>query len=387
MTTTRPTAGGPLSGLTIVELAGMGPAPFACMLLADLGAEVIRIDRPSVGELDVPPDFELLNRGKKSVILDLKTETATGIVLDLVSRADAIVEGFRPGVAERLGLGPGAVAARNPAAVYGRMTGWGQDGPAANTAGHDVSYIALTGALHAIGEADGAPQIPLNVIGDFAGGSLYLVAGLLAGIHQARATGRGSVVDASILDGTLHLLTMFHGMMAAGQWVDSRSSNTLDGGAPFYSVYETADGRHMAVGALEAKFYRQFLQVLELDEDPARQHERNGWSDLRRRIAARFATRTQAQWTLEFAGTDACVSPVLSMLEAAGDEHVAARRAMVTVKGVTQPSVAPRFSTHPGAVPGPPALPGAHTTEVLTRLGLDPEELLAGGIAFDRRMS
>jgi len=376
---------GPLHGVRVIELAGMGPAPFACMLLADLGAEVIRIDRPVGGELDVPDQFELLNRGKKSIILDLKTSKGVDVVLRLAETADAIVEGFRPGVVERLGLGPDAVMARNPAIVFGRMSGWGQRGPAAQTAGHDISYIALTGALHGIGPADGAPQIPLNLVGDFGGGSLYLAVGLLAGIQQARNGGRGSVVDAAILDGTLHLMTMFHGMMAAGQWADVRGANTLDGGAPFYAVYETADKRHMAVGALEAKFYHQLIEGLGLNEDPADQYNREDWPGLRARIAQRFKEKTRDDWVRTFECTDACVAPVLSMTESASDPHVAARHAMVDVGDIVQPGISPRFSTHPDTTPGRPALAGAATREVLAAIGLDPDQLIADGIALDRR--
>ncbi|SNR92853.1 alpha-methylacyl-CoA racemase [Haloechinothrix alba] len=376
---------GPLDGIRVVELAGLGPAPFACMLLADLGAEVIRIDRPVAGELDVAPELELLNRGKRSVTLDLKGSDGVEAALALIGRADILVEGFRPGVAERLGLGPDRALARNSALVYGRMTGWGQDGPAALTAGHDISYIAVTGALHAMGEPDGPPQIPLNLVGDFGGGSLYLVVGLLAALHEARRSGWGQVVDAAILDGTLHLLTMFHGMLAAKQWTDVRGGNTLDGGAPFYSVYETSDGRFMAVGALESKFYQELLRVLDLDVDSGDQYEREHWPELRRRIAAAFASRTQAAWIERFAGTDACVSPVLSMQEAAGHPQVAARTAMADVDGVGQPGVAPRFSEHPGLRPGSTAVPGSSTRAVLAEAGLDVERLLADGVASERR--
>ncbi|MFC8662194.1 CaiB/BaiF CoA transferase family protein [Streptomyces sp. NPDC057199] len=376
---------GPLGRVKVVELAGMGPAPFACMLLADLGAEVIRVDRPAPGELDVPPEFELLNRGKRSVILDLKRQEGLDAVLALAEGADILVEGFRPGVAERLGIGPDAVLARNPGLVYGRMTGWGQDGPLALTAGHDISYIAVTGALHAMGERGGRPQIPLNLVGDFGGGAAYLVVGLLAAVHEARFSGRGQVVDASILDGTLHLMTLFHGMLAAGQWADDRGVNTLDGGAPYYAVYETADGLFMAVGALESKFYREFLRVLDLDEDPGRQQERDRWPRLRARIADAFASRTQAEWAERFAGTDACVSPVLGLKEAADHPQVTARRAVVAVDGVAQSAVAPRFSAHPKLFPGRPAVPGADTRAVLGEAGLDAERLIADGTAVERR--
>ncbi|MEO3862676.1 CaiB/BaiF CoA-transferase family protein [Acrocarpospora sp. B8E8] len=371
--------------MRVIELAGLGPAPFACMFLADLGAEVIRIDRPAAGDLEVSPTFELLNRGKRSVIVDLKRSEGVDAVLSLAAHADIFVEGFRPGVAERLGLGPEAVLAGNPRLVYGRMTGWGQDGPLAPTAGHDISYIAVTGALHAMGERGGRPQIPLNLVGDFGGGATYLVIGLLAAMHEARLSGRGQVVDASILDGTLHLLTMFHGMLAAGQWVDDRGANTLDGGAPYYAVYETADGRFMAVGALEPKFYRELLRVLDLDDDPRCRQEHAHWPHLRTRIAEKFASRTQAEWIERFTGSDACVSPVLSLQDAASHPQVEARRALVAVDGVTQSAVAPRFSEHPALSPGRPTEPGADTRAVLAEAGLDAERLIADGVAAERR--
>jgi alpha-methylacyl-CoA racemase len=353
---------GPLSGCRVVELAGIGPGPFAGMILADLGAEVVRVDRPrpdrpANGSGPRSEKFDVLGRGKKSVVLDLKRPEAVATVLDLVAGADALIEGYRPGVTERLGLGPAECLARNPRLVYGRMTGWGQEGPLAGQAGHDIAYIAVTGALHAIGEEGGPPQIPLNLLGDFAGGSAYLVIGLLAALWAARSGAPGQVVDAAIVDGTAHLLAMTHGMLAAGGWTDERGVNLLDGGAPYYSVYATADGKHMAVGALESKFYAEFIAGLGLDEDPARQHDRGGWAALRRRIAAAFATRTQAEWVRVFDGTDACVAPVLGLREAADHPHMAARGALVSRDGVLQPAPAPRFSATPTE---PVAAPPAH---------------------------
>ena len=346
---------GPLSGCRVVELAGIGPGPFAGMILADLGAEVVRVDRPAPGEPRAQP-FDVLGRGKKSVVLDHKRPEAVAAVLDLVAAADALIEGYRPGVAERLGLGPAECLARNPRLVYGRMTGWGQDGPLAQQAGHDIAYIAVTGALHAIGEEGGPPQIPLNLLGDFGGGSTYLVIGVLAALWAVRGGAPGQAVDAAIVDGAAHLLAMTHGMLAAGGWADERGVNLLDGGAPYYAVYATADGRHMAVGALEPKFYAEFLARLGLDEDPARQHDRNGWAGLRQRIADRFASRTQADWTRVFDGSDACVAPVLGLREAADHPHMAARGTFVARDGVLQPAPAPRFSaTPPAPVAAPPA--------------------------------
>jgi alpha-methylacyl-CoA racemase len=349
---------GPLAGCRVVELAGLGPGPFAGMMLADLGAEVVRVDRPESspaagGGPQAADKTDVLGRGKKSVVLDLKRPDAVATVLDLVAGADVLIEGYRPGVTERLGLGPAQCLARNPELVYGRMTGWGQDGPLAQQAGHDIGYIALTGALHAIGEAGGPPQVPLNLVGDFGGGGTYLVIGVLAALWAVRAGGPGQVVDAAIVDGTAHLLGMMHGWLAGGSWADERGVNLLDGGAPFYSVYATADGRHMAAGAIEPKFYAEFINRLGLDEDPAAQHDRSGWAGLRGRIAAAFAVRTQAEWTEVFAGSDACVAPVLSLREAAGHPHLAARGTLVTRDGVLQAAPAPRFSGTPAPLPAP----------------------------------
>jgi alpha-methylacyl-CoA racemase len=355
-----------------VELAGIGPGPFAGMILADLGAEVVRVDRPGGGLLlPAAGRFDLLNRGKKSVLLDLKRPADVQTALGLVARADVLIEGYRPGVAERLGVGPHECLARNPALVYGRMTGWGQDGPLAGRAGHDIAYIALTGALHAIGEAGGPPQIPLNLLGDFGGGGAYLVIGVLAALWAVRRGAPGQVVDAAIVDGTAHLLALTHGLLAAGGWTDERGVNVLDGGAPFYSIYATSDGRHMAVGALESKFYAELLGRLGLDEDPARQHDRAGWPALRERIAAEFARKTQAEWSEIFAASDACVAPVLSLREAAGHPHLKARGTFVTRDGILQPSPAPRFSATAAALGAPPPRPGEHTGEVLQAWGVD----------------
>ncbi|MGI5175296.1 CaiB/BaiF CoA transferase family protein [Dactylosporangium sp. CA-152071] len=359
---------GPLTGVRVLELAGIGPGPFAAMLLADLGADVVRVDRPEPGPLAAgDPRTDLLNRGKRSIVVDLKDPAGAGRVLDLAAKADIVVEGWRPGVAERLGVGPDAALERNPALVYGRMTGWGQDGPLARTAGHDVDYIALAGALHPIGAADGPPQIPLNLVGDFGGGSLYLVVGCLAALHVARTTGVGQVVDAAIVDGTAHLTTMFAGFLATGAWRPQRGRNLLDGGAPFYAVYATADGGHMAVGALEPQFYAELLRLLGLDADPdlPAQHDVKGWPVLRERLTAVFATRTRAEWTAVFDGTDACVSPVLSLAEAAGHPHLVARGTFEVHNGIVQPAAAPRFSQTPGAIGGLPPVPGQHTDDVL----------------------
>ena len=357
---------GPLSGVRVLELAGIGPAPFAAMLLADLGADVVRVDRPGGQWLPTTePRSDLLNRGKRSVIVDLKHERGPEAVRRLAGRAHILLEGYRPGVAERLGVGPDDCWATNPGLVYGRMTGWGQTGPLADRAGHDIAYIALTGALHAIGSAGGPPQIPLNLVGDFGGGALYLVVGVLAALREAEATGRGQVVDAAIVDGTAHLSLMVHGLMAAGLWRDERGVNLLDGGAPFYDVYPTADGRHIAVGPLEPQFFAALIDTLGLADTVPAQYDIAAWPQLRETLAATFATRTRDEWVAVFDGTDACVAPVLSLTEAPAHPHLAARQTFVRHHDVVQPAPAPRFSAHPQRLGRPPARPGEHTRAVL----------------------
>ncbi|MFF4405954.1 CaiB/BaiF CoA transferase family protein [Streptomyces sp. NPDC001404] len=361
---------GPLGGVRVVELAGIGPGPFAAMLLADLGADVVRVDRPGGPGLGVDPRFDITNRNKRSVLVDLKTEAGREAVLELAARADVFLEGYRPGVAERLGVGPEAALARNPRLVYGRMTGWGQDGPLAATAGHDIGYIAVTGALGLTGPPDGPPYAPANLLGDYAGGSLYLVVGVLAALHHARAVGAGQVVDAAIVDGTAHLTAMLHAMTAAGGWQDRRGVNLLDGGAPFYGTYETADGGYMAVGALETRFYAEFARLLGIENIENVENTADArtdmarWGELRTAVAARFRQRTRAEWTEVFAGTDACVAPVLSLREAPQHPHLAARGTFAAPGGLVQPAPAPRFSATPGTLRRPPAQPGADTAEV-----------------------
>ncbi len=382
---TDPVPAGPLAGVRVVELAGIGPGPFAGMMLADLGAEVIRVDRPGEASSALPPNaVDVTGRGKRSVVVNLKDPRGVDVVLGLAERSDLLLEGYRPGVAERLGVGPDACWARNPRLVYGRMTGWGQDGPLSQSAGHDIGYIAITGALHAIGQAGGAPQIPVNYLGDFGGGSTILVVGVLAALLNARLTGQGQVVDAAIVDGASLLQSMSYGLLASGAWQDERGVNLLDGGAPFYSVYPTADGRHMAVGALERQFYTRFTELLfapeGLPDGFPGQHDRSGWPRMRDAFAARFAARTREEWTSVFEGSDACVAPVLSMTEATAHPHLTERGTYVTVDGVPQPAPAPRF----GGTPAPPlgGVPrlGAHTRDVLTELGFaDVDKLLADG--------
>ncbi|PTH90079.1 carnitine dehydratase [Streptomyces sp. A244] len=364
MTTARTPGHGPLSGVRVVELAGIGPGPFAAMLLADLGADVVRVDRPGGPGLAIDPACDVTNRNKRSVVVDLKAPDGPEQVLDLAARADILVEGYRPGVAERLGVGPEPCHARNPRLVYGRMTGWGQDGPLAQRAGHDIAYIAPTGTLGMIGRPEEPPAVPANLLGDYAGGSLYLVVGVLAALHHARATGTGQVVDAAIVDGTAHLSTMIHGMLAAGGWQDRRGANLLDGGCPYYGTYETADGRYMAVGALEPQFYAEFLTLLGVGDRAAARKDVARWGELREEVAARFKSRTRDEWTAVFDGTDACVTPVLSLREAPHHPHLAARGTFTDHGGITQPAPAPRFSATPTSVRTGPARPGADTTDV-----------------------
>ncbi|GJD51370.1 Acetyl-CoA:oxalate CoA-transferase [Methylobacterium crusticola] len=343
---------GPLAGLRVVEFAGIGPGPFAAMLLADMGAEVIRLDRPGGAD---PYSKLVVSRGRATVTANLKDPADVAATLELLDRADALIEGFRPGVMERLGLGPDTVLGRNPRLVYGRMTGWGQTGPLAQAAGHDITYIAVTGALAAIGPA-AHPVPPLNLVGDYGGGSLYLVAGLLAALLSAGRTGRGQVVDCAICDGAASLMAMFCELSAQGRWSDRRAENLLDGGAPWYGTYACADGRHVALGALEPHFYARFRALVGLDadpdldgrEDPAR------WPLLRERLAALFRTRSRDAWCRLLEGSDACLAPVLTLSEAAAHPHLAARETFVTVEGTVQPAPAPRFSGTPSAI-GTPA--------------------------------
>jgi alpha-methylacyl-CoA racemase len=353
------------------------------MMLADLGAEVVRVDRPErAGEPGAGGPADIMNRGKRSVVLDLKEAGGARAVLGLVERADVLIEGFRPGVAERLGVGPHECLARNGRLVYGRMTGWGQHGPLAHTAGHDIDYIALTGALHAIGDAAGPPQVPLNLIGDFGGGGCYLVIGVLAALRAVERGGCGQVVDAAIVDGAAHLLSSTYGKLADGRWSDQRGMNLLDGGAPFYAVYPTADAKYVAVGALEPKFYRQLVDILDLDVDPDCQYDKTTWQLLRRRLAARFAERERDEWAATFEGTDACVAPVLSLEESAEHPHIAARGGVLRRDGVVQPAAAPRFSATPTTPVHPAPAIGADTAAVLEEWDVaDARGLIERGVA------
>lgn len=380
---------GPLAHLTVIELAGIGPGPFACMLLADMGARVIRIDRPPTparSDLDaLMRNDSVVDRGRQSLALDMKDPRAVEAVLRLVAQADLLVEGYRPGVAERLGLGPAVCHARNPRLVYGRMTGWGQTGPLAQTAGHDINYVALSGALHAIGTGP-QPLPPLNLVGDYGGGGMLLALGLLAAHAQVQAGGQGQVVDAAMTDGAALLMAAIYGMKAKGLWQDARQSNFLDGAAHFYGTYECSDGRHVAIGAIEPAFYRQLLELCGID-DPAfeRQWERGEWASLREKLAAVVRTRTRDEWCAVFDGSDACVAPVLSMEEVAAHPHNAARQTFVAPDGVLQPAPAPRFDRTPSVLPGVAPRAGADTEALLTQAGYSASEvaaLLAARIAF-----
>lgn len=370
---------GPLRGVRVVELAGIGPGPHACMILADLGADVIRLERPGGGPLG-GGRHDVLTRGRPSVAVDLKHPDAVRTVLDLVAGADVLVEGMRPGVTERLGLGPEDCWARNPRLVYGRMTGWGQEGPWAQAAGHDLNYISVTGTLHGLGQDPSRPHFPTNLVGDFGGGSTYLVIGVLAALLEARLSGQGQVVDAAIVDGTAHLNAMGATLTALGVQSETRASGLLDGGTPYYDLYETADGRHVSVAALEPQFYDDLIRRLGLEETAPDRHDPERAGELRELLAATFRQRTQSEWAEVFAATDACVAPVLPPSEAVEHPHIAARGTFLDVDGVVQPAPAPRFSRTPPTATMPPAGPGAHTREALTAWGVaDVEELLASG--------
>ncbi len=365
---------GPLTGLKIIEFAGIGPGPFCGMLLSDLGADVVRIDRKGQGR-GSPSDITA--RGRRSVGLDLKNPAAIETCLKLFETADVVFEGFRPGVMERLGLGPDVALKRNPKLVYGRMTGWGQFGPYAQAAGHDMNYIAITGALHAIGTED-KPVPPLNLVGDFGGGALYLAFGILAGVIKARETGEGQVIDCAMSDGAASLMAMFYGFKASGAWTESRRSNLLDGGAHFYDTYQCSDGKWVSIGSIEPQFYALLLEKTGIS-DPAfkAQMDRGAWPDLKAKLAAVIATKTRDEWSALMEATDVCFAPVLDLDEAPRHAHNVARQTFVEVAGVTQPAPAPRFSKTPGAIQGPPPAIGAHDQEALRDWGFSESDLAA----------
>ncbi len=371
---------GPLEGVRIIELAGIGPAPFTGMMLADAGADVVRIDRSDRATYPPrqEPHVDLMNRGRRSVAVDLKHPEGVALVLRMVERADGLLEGFRPGVTERLGIGPDVCLERNPRLVYGRMTGWGQDGPMAQAAGHDIDYISLAGALEPIGRAGERPLPPLNLVGDFGGGGMLMAFGLVAALLHAQRTGVGQVVDAAMVDGAAALMTMTYTLTRSGIWQEARGTNLLDTGAHFYEVYETSDGGYVGVGAIESQFYAELLRLLGLEgEDLPAQMDRDQWPAMKERFAAIFAGRTRDEWAELFAGTDACVAPVLSPAEAPDHPHNRARGTFTEVAGVVQPAPAPRFSATPSSIRRPPPNPGQHGDEALGEWGLDEGEIAA----------
>ncbi len=369
---------GPLAGYKVVEIAGIGPGPMCAMLLSDMGAEVLRIDRirPSGLGLAIPPRFDLLNRGRRSIAIDLKKKEGLKIALRLVEQADVLIEGFRPGVAERLGIGPEDCFARNPKLIYGRVSGWGQEGPLAHAAGHDINYIALAGALHAIGRAGETPVPPLNLVGDFGGGALYLAFGIVCGLLEVSKSGQGQIVDAAMVDAVASLMTVFYGLQAMGIWTDRRGENILDSGAHFYDVYETADGKYVSIGAIEPKFYAELLRLTGLDgEDLPHQMDRTKWPEMHERLRAVFKTKTRDEWCTIMEGTDVCFAPVLSIEEAPNHRHNKTRGTFVEIDGQIQPAPAPRFSRTNPEIQGPPPEPGQHTDEALADWGFAEEEI------------
>jgi alpha-methylacyl-CoA racemase len=369
---------GPLRGIRIVELAGIGPVPYCGTLLADLGADVLRVDRAggvrAADESKRPKD--LLLRGRRSVGVDLKHAEGVGTVLRLAERADALIEGFRPGVVERLGLGPDVCLARNPRLVYGRMTGWGQEGPLAQAAGHDINYIALAGALDSIGRRGEPPVPPLNLVGDFGGGGLFLAFGVVSALLERASSGKGQVIDAAMLDGAAHLMTFIHGMRHMGLWPGERGENMLDTGAHFYEVYETRDGKYVSIGSIEPQFYRILLEKAGLaGEELPHQYDRGAWPRMKERLREVFKRKTRAEWCEIMEGSDVCFAPVLSMTEAPAHPQMAARQTFVEKFGLLQPAPAPRFGRTPGAIQGPPAWPGEHTETALLDWGFERDEV------------
>ena len=368
---------GPLTGIRVVELAGIGPGPFCAMLLADLGADVIRVDRTADADLGIDRGrkYSVLNRSRRSIAVDLKNPDGVETVLKLVENADAIIEGFRPGVTERLGLGPDVCLERNPALVYGRMTGWGQEGPMAHAAGHDINYIALTGALHAIGGAD-KPSPPLNLVGDFGGGGIYLAFGVCAALLEAKSSGQGQVVDAAMTEGASSLMGAVYGIHASGGWSNERESNFLDGGAYFYGVYETSDGKFISIGSIEGKFHDELLELTGLADAPTvDRNDRAAWEDKKAAMAEVIATKTRDEWDQIMLGSDVCYAPVLDLDEAPNHPHNVARGTFVEVEGVPQPGPAPKFSRTPGEIQMPPPAPGQHTADALADWGFDADDI------------
>lgn len=375
---------GPLDGIKILEFAGLGPAPFTAMMLADMGAEVLRIDRPWEVRSSSPvePSKDVLNRGRMSVGIDLKNPNGVEAVFELLKTADALIEGYRPGVMERLGLGSDICLEKNPRLVYGRMTGWGQDGPLAHAAGHDINYIALAGVLNAIGRKGEAPVPPLNLVGDFGGGGMLLAFGILCALLEREKSGRGQVIDAAMVDGAAILMTMFYGFRAMGIWEDERGTNLLDGGAPFYDVYECKDGKFISLGALEPQFYAKLFELLGISrEDLPDQMDRSQWPKVKELVAEAVKTKTRHEWQDLLEGSDACFAPVLNMDEVAEHPHNVERKTFIEIDGVRQPAPAPRFSRTITEISRPPAHPGQHTDEALIKWGFSEEKIQSLRIA------
>jgi alpha-methylacyl-CoA racemase len=379
---------GPLNGIRVIELEAIGPVPWAAMMLSDMGADVLRVDRAVLADRGVTREkkYQLTERGRRSVTADLKDPKGVEAVLTLLSKADILLEGMRPGVMERLGLGPQECLARNPALVYGRMTGWGQTGPLSNVVGHDINYIGITGVLHAIGLSDAPPVPPLNLVGDFGGGGMLLALGVVCGVLEARRSGKGQVVDAAMVDGSISMMASIMGQYASGEWKDQRQSNVLDGGAHFYGVYETSDNRYVAVGAIEPRFYSAFLKGLGLDpSDLPAQRDDTSWPALRKKVADIFFTKTREQWRQIFEGTEACFTPVLSLAEVASHPHHVQRNAFVELDGVLHPAPAPRFSRTPGKIAGPPVERGVGGKQAVADWGFDPDDARLKGLGWSNR--
>ncbi|MGA1072391.1 MAG: CaiB/BaiF CoA transferase family protein [Pseudohongiellaceae bacterium] len=367
---------GPLTGIKVVEMAGIGPGPFCAMMLSDMGAEVIRVDR--LAHKGIGHRANVLNRGRRSIAVDLKNPDGVAAVQQLIDGADVVIEGFRPGVMERLGLGPDTCLARNPRLIFGRMTGWGQSGPLAPAAGHDINYISIGGALGAMGYSDRPPSPPLNLVGDFGGGAMYLLAGVLAALVERGTSGQGQVIDAAMTDGTASLLSPFYGMMAMGMWTKERMDNRLDGGAHYYGSYACADGKFISIGSIEPQFYALLLELCEIDDPEfAKQNDKQHWASLRSKLEALFATQTRDHWCALLEGTDVCFAPVLDLQEAPNHPHNVARQSFVEIDGVTQPAPAPRFSRTPTSVQAPAAMAGEHSEEILSDWGFAANEISA----------
>ncbi len=367
---------GPLTGIKVVEMAGIGPGPFCAMMLSDMGAEVIRVDR--LAHKGIGHRANVLNRGRRSIAVDLKNPDGVAAVQQLIDGADVVIEGFRPGVMERLGLGPDTCLARNPRLIFGRMTGWGQSGPLAPAAGHDINYISIGGALGAMGYSDRPPAPPLNLVGDFGGGAMYLLAGVLAALVERGNSGQGQVIDAAMTDGTASLLSPFYGMMAMGMWTKERMDNRLDGGAHYYGSYACADGKFISIGSIEPQFYALLLELCEIDDPEfAKQNDKQHWASLRSKLEALFAAQTRDHWCALLEGTDVCFAPVLDLQEAPNHPHNVARQSFVEIDGVTQPAPAPRFSRTPTSVQAPAAMAGEHSEEILSDWGFAANEISA----------